>query len=159
MSWQSANIVDWKWKMNLMWPFLASLVHTLSLRLWRFFELIMLIDIQHNIIQSNHDYFRDLIVISKGESKIRTFWLSSNLVLPDILNNSFQKKKTKKREFPSLAPDMIKIIFDFAPLWWMHRPLISLQRIKVSNLRFAFSLFWKPLSCFHKIRCKALNIF
>ena len=85
----SANIVDWKWKMNLMWPFLVSLVHTLSLRLWRFFELIMLIDIQHNTIQSNHDYFRDLIVISKGEGKIRTFWLSSNLVLPDILNNSF----------------------------------------------------------------------
>ena len=92
MSWQSANIVDWKWKMNLMWPFLASLVHTLSLRLWRFFELIMLIDIQHNTIQSNHDYFRDLIVISKGEGKIRTFWLSSNLDLPDILNNSFRKK-------------------------------------------------------------------
>ena len=79
-----------------MWPFLASLVHTLSLRLWRFFELIMLIDIQHNIIQSNHDYFRDLIVISKGEGKIRTFWLCSNLVLPDILNNSFQKKNIKK---------------------------------------------------------------
>ena len=34
-------------------------------------------------------------MISKGEDKIRTFWLSSNLVLPDILKNSFQKKTPK----------------------------------------------------------------